>query len=101
MQIRQHLAASANKGDDLEQPIMDKLENELSKMTTAFYRKYPPGQRKGLTNRQFHLFFQAEDFLRRLDRDVTALALNGSASPFHSQAFNRTVDGENVGALVR
>jgi hypothetical protein len=100
-QMRQQLADTVTKDTGLDPAITDSLEKSLITMSTKFYRKYPPGQRGGNTNRQLHLIFQSEDFLRRVDQELSAVVLNGSASPIHHKPFNRMVDGENVGALVR
>ena len=99
--VREQLADSVKKGTKLEASVSDELEESLSLLASAFYRKYPPGDRQGYTNRQYLLIFQSEDFLRRLDQEVSAVVLNGSASLVQGKSFDLQMDAQNIGTLVR
>jgi len=99
-QLRTGLADAVRAGREFSYEEITEIETAMVGLTSAFFRKYPPNQRNGLSNREYHKIFQSEDYLRQLDQDVNRVAIAGTASAFQGDVFHPDRDSTHLGNLL-
>jgi hypothetical protein len=81
--------------------IMDSMENAISELMRSFYKKNPPGSRKGMPPEFVRKYIRAEDFLTQLDRDMQRIRDTGQASAIGSaQPFDPVGNGKDLPSLL-
>jgi len=99
-QLRIGLAGAVRDKRAFSHAEVTEIETAMAALTSAFFRQYPPTQRKGLSSREYHKIFQAEDYLRQLDQDVSRVVFAGTSAAFQGDAFRLDRDGTHLGALL-